>query len=126
MLVHLEFDIWEGEDVDIAAHLVDSNRDDLVSAGVSDVDYSLYDLSSDTPDTALDTDTGIQGTVMQASLTTGNGWTENGTGYTFRHTVPASGYTPTGGHTYRAQYTITRSSGGVQYLVALIRVKSIL
>lgn len=91
------------------------NGSNATQAGISSITYSVFDLSSRTPTTPITGHDAAALTVSQVifdTLQTDGRWSEDSTGYNFRHEVAATAF-PTGGHRYRIEYRITPASGQV-------------
>ena len=84
------------------------NTDNVVQ-----VTLAVFDLDSDTPRTPIvDVPLGVQETLF-ASLQLDSAWDYDAQGYNFRHKI-WRGLLPTGGHTYRLEYTIEVLSEDIQ------------
>lgn len=85
----------------------------IVQADISSIQCTVTDTldGSETYDAAL-----TVSAVVYDSLQTPAIWTADGTGYNFRHTVPASAL-PNGGRVHRIEYRFTPASGEPFYLV---------
>lgn len=91
-------------------------------AAITSITYSVFDLSTRTPTTPISGHDAVSLTVSQViwdTLQTDGRWTQDATGYNFRHEVAATAF-PAGGHRYRIEYRITPTSG--QLFVAAFEV----
>lgn len=121
-------EVFEGENAVILARLVAADGSSLTGSSFQDsVALKVWDATADTPPgTAIWSTTLAKGDVVFNTLQTDGYWTIDGTGYNFRHTVPASSAFPKGGRTYRCEYTLTGIDNALIRVVADIRTKAIL
>ena len=102
----------------LMARIVDSDGEAIVQAGVSAIEYSIYELDPCRPDN-LTVVAGHDGVELDASdvvfdtLQTGGLWTVDETGYNFRHEIDVTGTEafPTAGVHYQVRYEITPVGG---------------
>ena len=101
--------IWEDADAtNMARVLVDGDnaeQDDIAS-----ITRTIYDLTSDTPTTAIDTTALTVASVMFDTLQTDSRWSKDDTGYNFRDTIDGAEF-PTGNHIYGVKYWFTGAGG---------------
>jgi hypothetical protein len=98
-----------------AATGLDGEGNFLQVADVSTITCNVYDLDSDTPDTAIITPTVTVATsVLDTVATTNVLWTKDSIGYNFIHDLPITAF-PTGGNMYLVEYKITTAGGTVGF-----------
>lgn len=109
--------VLEGADPTVSIHIETADGTDLQqgdngeSSG-TEIDFTIYDLSGDTPGTAITTGTLDKTAVIFDTLQTDGYWNNVDVfGYNFRHTITASDL-PGGGKTARVEYKITTTSFG--------------
>jgi len=110
--------VYKNGTATLMARIVEDDATRIVQADVSTIVYSVYLLDSSDPDTQT-VQTGHDGVsltvanVIFDTLQTDDRWTEDSTGYNFRHTVDVSSNAAfgTAGRTYRVEYTLTPDSG---------------
>lgn len=78
----------------------------IKQADVSAISYSVFDMDSTTPATAVASGSLTVSAVIFDVLTDDNTWTADSVGKNFQHVVSGSGFA-TAGHTYRIVYSIT-------------------
>lgn len=107
--------IWEdGDATEMARFQV--NGVNGVQADVTSIVRKVFDLASDTPTTAIATDTLTVANVVFDTLQTDARWTKDSTGYNFRDRIAGTNF-PTGGHTYRVEYFFTGSASESFFVV---------
>lgn len=97
----------------LMARVQGANAANVTQADITGVTYSVFDLSSDTPTTALAGHSGATltvATVIFNTLQTDARWTIDSTGYNFAHAIAASAF-PTGNHRFRVEYLFDPASG---------------
>lgn len=100
--------VWEDCDVvEMARITVDGTA--ITPSDLAGITFYVYDETAGEAITAVAESLTIA-SVVTSSLTTGNGWTVDGTGYNFRHRV-AGTYFATSDHVYRVEYLFTGSAG---------------
>jgi len=88
----------------------------LEQADFSTITCAVYDVSSDTPNTAIATPTVTIAThVLDTPVTTAVIWTRDTVGYNFAHDLPKTAF-PTGNNEYEVVYTFTLTGGTVFHL----------
>jgi hypothetical protein len=98
---------WEDCDVACLARIT-LNGANLTQAGVSSIARKVFDLSSSTPTTAIDSSAVTVNTSVFDTLQTDDRWTIDTTGYNFRDVV--AGSILTSGNRYRIEYVFTGAS----------------
>jgi hypothetical protein len=81
---------------------------DFTGGDVTNVTLNVYDLDSDTPNTAVYTNSNVTSAVV--ALQIGSGWTKDDVGFNFRHWLSVANVGASninGGHTYALEYTLT-------------------
>jgi len=101
--------IWEGKDASYMARIQLAGVD-LTQAKTTSVTRNIYDTSSTTPKTAIDTTVLTVASVVFDALQTDDRWTVTDDGYNFRDDIGGAEF-PNGGHTYRVEYDFVGSSG---------------
>lgn len=85
----------------------------LQQADLSSITCSVFDLSSETPDTAIATPTiTISSVIVDSPVSTTVLWTEDTTGYNFIVDLAASNF-PTGNNVYRVEFKFTTTGSAV-------------
>lgn len=107
----------EGETWTTRYRVVNDDGDGYASTGISAVAVVVTDESVD-PSTDLYTTTDPNPLVVFFDDYQTEGWTEDSTGYNFKHQIAPSALTtaPKGGHAYRVRYIITTNVDGVKPL----------
>lgn len=108
-------EIWEGADFGFTlAQIAGADGTFIIPTGTgapTDITLNVYDLSSDTPTTAVVTVSAISATnTILSPPQTGSGWTLDNVGINFRHyltAVAVGAANIQGGHTYRLEYVVT-------------------
>lgn len=108
--------IWEDGGATCMARVVGVAGTAITQATVSAIGCKVFDLTGDTPDTAVATPTVVVASSVFDTLQTDARWTKDATGYNFRYTLAASVFT-TGGHRYLVEFKFTPSSGEVFWVV---------
>lgn len=85
----------------------------ITQATVSSITWKSFDLCD--RDTTVGSGTLTVTDVVFDSLQTDDRWTEDSTGYNFRHDVPGTNQAD-GDTIYRYEYKVTMTAGGVFYL----------
>lgn len=106
--------VWEDGDATELAR-IQINGADMVQADLSSIQRKIFDVSSDTKGTALETTNPSIGSVVFDTLQTDGRWSKDNTGYNFRDKVAAASL-DTGGRTYRVEYLFT-GTGGEKFFV---------
>ena len=107
--------IWEdGDATEMARFQVDGVNG--VQADVASITRKIFDLSSATPTTALETTTPAVASVIFNALQTDARWTEDSTGYNFKQRIAGTSFS-TGGSTYRVEYEFTGAGGEKFWIV---------
>jgi hypothetical protein len=88
----------------------------ITQSVITSIAVKVFDVDSDTPDTATYSATLTVSAVVFDTLQTDARWTEDATGYNFRHDMPASAF-PTGEHKYRVEYKFTPATGEVFWVL---------
>lgn len=102
---------WEGISPVLMARIVDSDGAEILQAGLSAINYYIYDL--DDPDTQLSTSTLTIASVIFDTLQTGDPWTADGDGYNFLWKVPTASLPNASGATrYRVEIVFTCTGDG--------------
>jgi hypothetical protein len=121
----IESEIFEGKDIWTLARVTGADRVALLQAGVTSIDLDVYDLTSETPETSIYTESSISvASTIFDTLQTGGMWDDDDIGYNFSHRSGNSNFTQEGGHTYQFEYELTTSSWGVVPVVHRVRVLS--
>jgi hypothetical protein len=102
----------------LMARIVDSEGVVIQTSGVSEIEYSVYELDPCRPD-VLSVVAGHDGVALDAgdvmfdTLQTGGLWTVDEVGYNFRHEIDVSQDEafPKAGTQYQVRYEISPSSG---------------
>lgn len=102
----------------LMARIVDSDGENIEQAGVSAIEYSVYELDPCRPDnlTVVAGHDGVEldvADVVFDTLETGGLWTVDETGYNFRHEIDVTGSEafPKAGARYQVRYEITPVGG---------------
>lgn len=82
----------------------------ITQASLSSISYKIFNESSDTPDTAVETGTLTVSSVVFDTLQTDARWTKDTTGYNFRNVVAGTNITGDG-RRYLVEYLFTPTSG---------------
>ena len=96
----------------------------ITQASLLTITYSVFDVSSATPDTAVDSGPVTIASSVFDTLQTDAIWTEDSTGYNFKHTIGAS-VLATPNHIYRTEYKFTPVSGEVFWKVFEVMVNKV-
>ena len=83
---------------------------------ISSISVKVFDLDSDTPDTAVYSASVTVATSVFDTLQTDAIWTEDTDGYNFKHAMPASAFA-IGNHNYRIEYLFTPATGEVFWVL---------
>lgn len=102
--------VFEDGGASLMARVVGNNGASITQAGISTITYAVYDLHAGT-EIVASTSLTVSAVVFD-TLQTDARWTEDTTGYNFRHDIAANVFT-TGDLTYRVEYKFTPSSGAV-------------
>ena len=104
--------IWEdGDVVEMAQVQVDGT--DILITDVSTISRKIFNTSADTAGAAVSL---LPINTIYDTLQLGQGWTKNTTGFNFRDRIPGANF-PTGGDTYRVEYSFVGDAGEVFFLV---------
>jgi len=93
---------------------VDANGTDITQAATSSITYSAWDKADSSTTVASGTLT--VSSVVYDTLQTDGRWSADATGYNFKHDIGATVLT-SGGKTYRFEYKVTMTDGGVSHLI---------
>lgn len=93
--------VWEDCTAVCMARMVGEANTAIVQNSVTSIACKVFDVSAG--DTLVLEPTMVVATNVFNTLQTDARWTEDATGYNFRHTVPHAAF-PAGGHTYRVEY----------------------
>ena len=88
----------------------------FTQGAISAIERKIFDRTSSTPGTAIDTATPAVADSVFNTLQTDGRWTEDSTGYNFRNTIAAADL-PSGSSQYRVEYKLTTTAGSVFFLV---------
>lgn len=106
--------VFEDAGVSLMARVYAADATILVQADLSSITCSVYDVSS--PSSAVATPTVTISSVVFDTLQTDARWTEDSTGYNFRHDLAATVFA-TPGKIYRVEYKFTQTGGEIFFLV---------
>jgi len=117
--------LLEGKDIWTLARVTGMDRAALLQAGVSSISLNVFDLNSETTETAVYTESGIVviSTIFDTLQLTDD-WDEDDIGYNFKHRSPASNFTQEGGHTYAFEYELVTVSFGTLPIVHEVEIIS--
>jgi len=102
--------IWEDGGATPLARVTGADGAAITQASLTSISYKVFDLNSTTPSTAVATGTVTIATSVFDTLQTDAIWSEDTSGYNFKHTIASTVFT-TGGHAYRVEYLFTPASG---------------
>lgn len=108
--------VWEGQNVTFVARMLTAAGAMFVQADITSVTCKVFDLTSNTPDTAATTLSPAVSSVFFNTAQTDGYWGLDNTGYNFRHTVTGSAF-PKGGRRYRVEYEVVTGSHGSVFAV---------
>lgn len=112
--------VWEDGGATVMARVIGNAGTAITQASLTSIHYSLFDTNGATPETAVVAGTSLTvSDVVFDTLQTDARWTQDATGYNFRHTIAAS-VLAAPAHLYRAEYKFTPTSGEVFWVVAEI------
>ena len=95
----------------VMARMMDETNDEIVQADVSTITYTVSDATNNNAAVSGHSAASLTvSSVVFDTLQTGNGWSEDGTGYNFRHVVGPTAL-PTGGNQYIYEAVVTLTSG---------------
>lgn len=98
--------VFEDSGASCMARIVGNDAANATQASITGITYSVYN-----GDTAIIEDSALTvATVVFDTLQTDARWTEDSTGYNFRHDLPATTF-PTGDAVYRVEYVFNPVSG---------------
>lgn len=110
----IESEIWEGKNIWTKARVVGEDNVPLVQADVTSYSLSVFDLNSDTSETAVYTFTATSASsVVFNSLQLDTSWRKDTVGYNFKHEVAYDAFTQQGGHVYLFEYELDTDDGPV-------------
>jgi hypothetical protein len=118
---------WEGQNVNTMAHVLGLDNVALALGDVTSINLSIYDISSDTPDTPLYGPTALTvATTIFDPVVKDTYWTRNNVGYNFRYMVSAALFTQDGGHKYRFCYALDTVSWETIWVIHEHHVRGVL
>ena len=94
------------------ARILGNDATPVIQAAVQSISVKVFDVDATDPDTAVYSANLTVSTAIYDTLQTDDRWTEDDTGYNFRHDMPASAF-QTGDHNYRVEYKFTPTLGEV-------------
>jgi hypothetical protein len=115
--------VFEDSGVILMARIVNDAGTLLTQATTTSITCKSYDTSDPTGTPV--TPTVVVASVIFDTLQTPDIWTEDSTGYNFKHVLPATAI-PNGDRTYQVEYKITPTSGEAFYLVFQLQTIGIL
>lgn len=83
----------------------------VLQAEISSIALAVWDITTGAR-VAVTTATPVVAATVFDTLQTNNGWTQDDTGYNFRHAIDSAAF-PTEGRVYEVVYTFTPTSGAV-------------
>ena len=87
---------------------------------------TVFDLTSDTPDTAIITTSSIAAaSVISDALQVDTYWTTDDQGYNFKHTQAITAGKLEGGRVYRFEYSFDTDNDGIVYVVSEVAVQGL-
>lgn len=114
--------VYHSSGVILMARLISESEALATQAAISSVKWYSFDLAN--PSTVVASGTISKTDVIFDTLQHAM-WSEDATGYNFRHVLPASA-TPTGDRTYRIEYRIVPTGGERYHVVYELESKAIL
>ena len=104
----------EGKNIWTKARVVGEDNVALVQADVTGYSLSVFDLTSDTSETAIYSFSDTSATsVVFNTLQTDSSWRKDSVGYNFKAMVAYTAWTQQGGHTYQLEWNLSTSDGPV-------------
>lgn len=118
---------WEDQDVTTLARIMIPTRGAMLQADMSGTaTLKIFDLSSDTPDTAIVTTSSIAASaVIFDALQVDSYWNTDNVGYNFRHTNVSVADKLLGGKIYRFEYTFDTDNDGLIYVVSEVAIQGL-
>ena len=116
--------ILEGQDA-TAMSRIEVNGSNVTKsdiAAVSGIVRKIFDRTSDTPDTAISTDTIVRDDTIFDDLQTDDRWDVDDTGYNFKDRIPGGKFPD--GHVYRVEYQFTGSSSPAELFMVPFRLSA--
>jgi hypothetical protein len=101
---------WKGNPITCLGAFRTNDGSFLTQASLNSVAYSVYDLNSATPDTAVADGTVTISDCVFDSFQTGPMWTVDDEGYNFAHRIPGTAF-GSGDHAYKIVYLFTQTDG---------------
>lgn len=114
---------WENGGLILMARILGWAGSSVLQADITSIQCTVTDTSEDGDGETYDAALVISATVFD-TLQTPAIWTADGTGYNFRHTVPATAF-PQGDRINRVEYRFTPASGEAFYFVVDVQVQAI-
>lgn len=101
--------VWEGGDAINMARVTGADAANITQASLTTIDWAVYK----TDGTVVSASASLTvSNVIFDTLQTDSRWTEDSTGYNFRHTVPAATLAD-GDTVYRVEYKMTATGGEI-------------
>lgn len=118
---------WEDQDVTTLARIMLPTRGAMLQADMDGTaTLKIFDLSSDTPDTAIVTTSSIAASaVIFDTLQVDSYWNTDNVGYNFRHTNVSAADKLLGGKVYRFEYSFDTDNDGLIYVVSEIAIQGL-
>ena len=118
---------WEDQDVTTLARIMLPSSGPMLQADMSGTaTLNVYDLGSDTPDTAIITTASIAASsIIYDALQIDSYWNTDNVGYNFRHTNVVTSGKLLGGKIYRLEYSFDTDNDGLVYVISEIAVQGL-
>ena len=118
---------WEDQDITTLARIMLPSRGAMLQA---DMDGTAtckgFDLTSDTPDTAIITTSSIAAaSIISDTLQVDSYWNTDNVGYNFKHTQAITAGKLEGGKVYRFEYSFDTDNDGLVYVIAEVAVQGL-
>jgi len=118
---------WEDQDITTLARIMLPTKGAMLQADMNGTaTLKIFDLSSDTPDTAIVTTSSIAASaVIFDALQVDSYWNTDNVGYNFRHTNVSAADKLLGGKVYRFEYSFDTDADGLIYVVSEVAIQGL-
>ena len=118
---------WEDQDVTTLARVMLPSRGAMLQADMNGTaTLKIFDLSSDTPDTAIVTTSSIAAAdILFDTLQLGSYWSADNVGYNFKHTQAVTDGKIEGGKVYRYEYSFDTDNDGMVHIISEVAIQGL-